>query len=130
MDLSGNWHAVEGRIQAACDRAKRPRGEVSLLAVTKGRPPEVVRAAADLGQTLFGENKVQEGKVKISLCPSRLHWHMIGHLQSDKCRDAVYFFKMIESVDSLSLAREVSKAAEKLGKTMPILLEVNIAGES
>ena len=89
-----------------------------------------MRAAADLGHTLFGENKVQEAKAKISLCPGRLHWHMIGHLQSNKCRDAVYFFEMIESVDSLAIAREVSKAAEKWGKTMPILLEVNIAGEA
>src|SRR6266478_2379239 len=104
MDLSGNWKRVEERIQTACDRAKRPRAEVSLVAISKGQPPEVVRAAAELGQTLFGESKVQEGKAKISMCPGRLHWHMIGHLQSNKCRDAVHFFEMIESVDGLSLA--------------------------
>jgi len=130
MDLAGNWQKVEQRIQAACNRAHRNRSEVLLVAVSKGHPPETVRAAADLGHTLFGENKVQEAKAKISLCPGRLHWHMIGHLQSNKCRDAVYFFEMIESVDSLAIAREVSKAAEKWGKTMPILLEVNIAGEA
>lgn len=130
MDLAANWQKVEEGIQAACNRANRGRSEVSLVAVTKGFAPETVRAAADLGHTLFGESKVQEAKAKISLCPGRLHWHMIGHLQSNKCRDAVYFFKMIESVDSLSLAQEVNKAAEKWGKTIPILLEVNVAGES
>src|SRR5207248_674329 len=130
MDLSGNWKKIEDRIQAACDRAKRPRSDVLLLAVSKGQPPEVVRAAAELGQTLFGESKIQEGKAKVSLCPGGLHWHMIGHLQSNKCRDAVYFFEMIESVDSLAIAQEISKAAQKWGKTMPILLEVNIAGEA
>ena len=130
MDLAGNWQKVEQRIEAACNRAHRNRSEVLLVAVSKGHPPETVRAAADLGHTLFGENKVQEAKAKISLCPGRLHWHMIGHLQSNKCRDAVYFFEMIESVDSLAIAQEVSKAAQKWGKTMPILIEVNIAGEA
>jgi len=117
-------------MQAACDRARRPRSDVLLLAVSKGQPPDAVRAAAELGQTLFGENKVQEGKAKVSMCPGRLHWHMIGHLQSNKCRDAVHFFEMIESVDSLSLAQEINKAADKLAKTIPVLLEVNIVGEA
>jgi pyridoxal phosphate enzyme (YggS family) len=130
MDLAGNWRKVEERINAACARGKRSRSEVTLLAVSKGQSPEMVRAAADLGHTLFGENKVQEGKAKVSLCPGRLQWHLIGHLQSNKCRDAVHFFNMIESVDSLSLAAEVNKAAEKLAKTIPVLLEVNVAGES
>ena len=100
------------------------------MAVSKGQPPETIRAAADLGLDLFGENRVQEGKTKISLCPSRLRWQMIGHLQSNKCRDAVYFFSMIQSVDSLPLATEVNKWASHFAKTMPVLLEVNIAGES
>src|SRR6266513_1463615 len=130
MDLAGNWQKVEERIQAACNRVHRNRSDVLLVAVSKGHPPATVRAAADLGHTLFGENKVQEAKAKIPLCPGRLHWHMIGHLQSNKCRDAVYFFEMIESVDSLALAQEVDKWAEKLSKRMSILLEVNLAGEA
>ena len=130
MDLAENWQAVEGRIGRACDRAGRDRADVSLVAVSKGHPPETVRAAADLGQVLFGESKVQEARGKISLCPGHLRWHMIGHLQSNKCRDAVHLFEMIESVDSLSLATEIDKWAEKLGKRMPVLLEVNLAGES
>jgi len=130
MDLAANFSAVRQRIDAACARAGRDPSSVGVLAVTKGWPPEVVRAAADLGQRLFGENKVQEAKAKIPLCPSRLRWRMIGHLQSNKCRDAVQWFEMIESVDSLALAREIDKWAEKSAKPMPILLEVNLAGEA
>jgi len=130
VDLAANFSAVRQRIDVACARAGRDPASVRLLAVTKGWPPEVVRAAADLGQTLFGENKVQEARAKIPLCPSRLRWQMIGHLQSNKCRDAVHWFEMIESVDSLALAREIDKWAEKSAKTMPILLEVNLAGEA
>ncbi|HKW30738.1 MAG TPA: YggS family pyridoxal phosphate-dependent enzyme, partial [Verrucomicrobiae bacterium] len=67
---------------------------------------------------------------KIPLCPGRLRWHFIGHLQSNKCRDAVEWFEMIQSVDSLSLAQEISSRAGQAAKTMPILLEVNVAGEA
>jgi pyridoxal phosphate enzyme (YggS family) len=73
---------------------------------------------------------VQEARAKIGLCPGRLRWHLIGHLQSNKCRDAVHFFEMIQSVDSLALAREINKWAETSAKTMPVLIEVNVAGES
>jgi PLP dependent protein len=114
----------------ACDRCDREPNSISLLAVTKSQPAEVVGAAADLGLILFGENKVQEAKAKISLCPGRLRWHFIGHLQSNKCRDAVELFETIQSVDSLPLAREISKRADQSAKTMPILLEVNLAGEA
>jgi len=100
------------------------------LAVSKTRPPDVVSAAADLGLLVFGENKVQEAKAKIPLCPGKLRWHFIGHLQSNKCRDAVQLFQMIQSVDRLSLAQEINKRAVEAGKTMPVLLEVNLAGEA
>ena len=103
---------------------------MSLLAVAKTQPPDVVKAAADLGLTLFGENKVQEARAKIPQCPGRLRWHFIGHLQSNKAREAVDLFKMIQSVDGLALAQEISKRAEAAAKTMPLLLEVNVAGES
>lgn len=100
------------------------------MAVSKGHPPESVRALAMAGHRLFGENKVQEGKSKMAQCPGRLRWHMIGHLQANKCRDAVHFFEMIQSVDSLYLARELERWAERSAKVMPVLLEVNVAGES
>ncbi len=100
------------------------------MAVTKAQPPEAVKAAADLGLALFGENKVQEAKAKIPLCPGRLSWHMIGHLQSNKCRDAVELFERIQSVDSLALAQEIARRAEQATRRVPVLLEVNVAGEA
>jgi len=130
MDLAANLETIEQRICAACARVGRDRCSVSLLAVAKTHPPEAVVAAADLGLLLFGENKVQEAKAKIPLCPGRLRWHFIGHLQSNKCREAVELFAMIESVDSLGLAQEINKRAAAVAKTMPILLEVNVAGEA
>ncbi len=130
MSLAENFEKIQQQIRAACDRRERGPDSITLLAVTKSQPPEVVRAAAECGQILFGENKVQEAKAKIPLSPGRLRWHFIGHLQSNKCRDAVELFEMIQSVDSLSLAQEISSRAGQAAKTMPILLEVNVAGEA
>lgn len=130
VDLEANLQRLQERIERACARAGRDPASVTLVAVSKGQPPEVVRAAADLGLTLFGENRVQEAKVKIPLCPGRLRWHMIGHLQTNKARDAVELFDMIESVDSLRLAHDLNKRAEQHGRRLPVLLEVNIAGEA
>jgi pyridoxal phosphate enzyme (YggS family) len=130
MDLAANLQNIRQRIRNACDRAGRTPDSVTFQAVSKGQPPEAIQAAATLGVTLFGENRVQEAKTKIGLCPNNLHWHMIGHLQSNKCRDAVHFFEMIQSVDSLALAGEINKWSDKSAKTLPILLEVNVAGES
>jgi len=130
MSLEENYKSIQTRIAAACARVGRDPSSVTLVAVSKGQPSDNVRAAADLGLTLFGENRVQEAKLKMGQCPSRVRWHMIGHLQSNKARDAVYLFQMIQSVDSLELAQEINKWADKLAKTVQILLEVNIAGES
>jgi pyridoxal phosphate enzyme (YggS family) len=130
MNLAANLDSIQQRIEAACERVKRDSASVSLLAVTKAHPPEAVTEAARLGLSLFGENKVQEAKAKVPLCPGRLRWHMIGHLQTNKCRDAVELFEMIQSVDSLHLAEEINKRAEQASKTMPILLEVNAVGEA
>jgi pyridoxal phosphate enzyme (YggS family) len=84
----------------------------------------------DCGQVFFGENKIQEAKAKIPLCPGKARWHFIGHLQSNKVRDAIELFEMIQSVDSLSLAQEINKRCEQAAKTMPVLLEVNVASEA
>jgi pyridoxal phosphate enzyme (YggS family) len=130
MDLSANLESIRQRIRTAATRAGRDPEAVRFLAVAKGQTPGAVRSAAELGLTLFGENRVQEARIKIGQCPGKLHWHMIGHLQSNKCRDAVHFFEMIQSVDSLALAEEINKWADKAAKTMPILLEVNVAGEA
>ena len=130
MDLAANLQSVRQRVAAACRRSGRDPAAVTLLAVSKGQPPEMIGAAAGAGLLLFGENRVQEAKSKISQCPGPLRWHMIGHLQSNKCREAVSLFCMIQSVDSLPLAVEINQWAGHFAKTMPVLLEVNIAGES
>ncbi len=130
MSFADNLAAVQQRIHAACARAGRDASSVLLLAVSKGFPAETIAEAVTSGQIFFGENKVQEAKAKIPLCPGKTRWHFIGHLQSNKARDAVELFEMIQGVDSLSLAREISKRCEQAAKQMPILLEVNVAGES
>jgi pyridoxal phosphate enzyme (YggS family) len=130
MDLAANLNSLQQRIALACTRAQRDPASVTLLPVTKSHPPEIVNEAVQIGLTLFGENKVQEAKAKIPLCSNRLRWHMIGHLQSNKCRDAVELFAMIQSVDSLHLAEEINRRADQAAKTMPVLIEVNVAGEA
>ena len=130
MDLEANLKAVQQRIEAACAQAGREPDSVTLVAVTKGQPPAVVCAAAELGLSIFGENKVQEAKAKIPQCPDRLRWHMVGHLQTNKCRDAVGLFEMVQSVDSLHLAEELNRRADQAAKRLPILLEINAVGEA
>ena len=130
MNLAANFKMIRQRIRAACQRAGRNPDSVTLLAVSKTHPPETIKAAVDCGQIYFGENKVQEAKAKIPLCPGKLRWHFIGHLQSNKCRDAVELFEMIQSVDSLSLAQEINKRAEQAARRLPVLMEVNVAGEA
>lgn len=129
VDIASNYEGLMSRVGAACARTGRRVEEILFLPVSKGQPPEAIAAASDLGLAVIGESKVQEARAKIPLCSSKLKWHMIGHLQSNKCRDAVQIFHLIESVDSLGLAEELNKWAEKLGRRMPILLEVNVAGE-
>lgn len=130
MNLNDNLRSIQQRVRAACDRAGRSVDSVTLLAVSKTHPADTIKAATDLGITLFGENKVQEAKAKIPNCPGRARWHFIGHLQSNKCRDAVELFSMIQCVDSLAIAQEINKRAEQASKRMPVLLEINVAGEA
>ncbi|HEV2329100.1 MAG TPA: YggS family pyridoxal phosphate-dependent enzyme [Verrucomicrobiae bacterium] len=130
MSFAHNLAAIQQRIHAACSRAGRDNQSVMLLAVAKTQSAEAIEEAVRCGQFFFGENKVQEAKAKIPSSPGRAHWHFIGHLQSNKARDAVGLFEMIHSVDSLELAREISKRCEQASKEMSVLLEVNVAGES
>jgi hypothetical protein len=130
MSFADNLAGIQQRIRAACDHSGRDASSVLLLAVSKTCPAETIAEAVKDGQIFFGENKTQEAKAKIPLCPGRARWHFIGHLQSNKARDAVELFEMIQGVDSLDLAREISKRCEQAAKEMPLLLEVNVAGES
>lgn len=130
MSYSERLEMIQARIRTACERAGRDPAEVRLLAVSKGQPAAAIIEAVGCGQVVFAESKVQEAKVKIPQCPGHLRWQMVGHLQTNKCRDAVELFEMIQSVDSLKLAAEINKRCEQAAKDMPILLEVNVAGES
>jgi pyridoxal phosphate enzyme (YggS family) len=126
-----NLLAVRERIAAAARRAGRPPQVIALMAVSKTFPAEAIRAAYQAGQRLFGENRVQEFAAKAAaLADLRgADWHMIGHLQSNKAAKAVEVFSAIDSVDSLRLAEKLNAAAEKSGKRLPVLIEVNVGGE-
>lgn len=120
---------VEERIQAACKRSGRDRKEVTLIAVSKTKPVEVLKEAYDLGVRIFGENKVQELTEKYEQLPSDIHWHMIGHLQTNKVKYIVDKAELIHSVDSLKLAEIIEREAEKKNCIARVLVEVNVAEE-
>ena len=124
-----NIEAVEERICSACKRAGRDRSEVRLICVTKTKPVEMLQEAYEAGQRDFGENKVQEICRKKPDLPSDIRWHMIGHLQRNKVRQLIGQTAMIHSVDSLRLAETISAEAVKAGIRIPVLIEVNMAGE-
>ena len=127
MSIRDNLEVIETRIVAACEKAERNRSEVKLVAVSKTKPADAVLEAADAGQILFGENKVQEAQAKIPLCPGHLQWHLIGHLQSNKARIAASgLFRMIHSVDSEKLLRALDEYA---AVPLPVLIQVNVSGE-
>ena len=128
--IADNLAAVRARIQAAAARAGRNAGDVQLIAVSKTVPPDIVREAIAEGVTAFGESRIQAAKTKIPQLPGKLQWHFIGHLQTNKARDAVELFHTIQSVDSVRLARELDKCAGQAGRTVPVLLECNVSGES
>ena len=130
MDFASNLAEIRQRMDAATARTGRTPDSVTLLAVSKTHPPAAIEAAVAAGLRFFGESKIQEARAKIPLCPGNLRWQFIGHLQSNKCREAVELFSLIQGVDSLALAQEINKRAEQAAKTMPVLLEVNVAGEA
>ena len=129
-EIRQNLESVERRIVDACDRAGRNRDDVLLVAVTKTFPPSDVDFAIAAGVTDVGENKVQEAREKKTEVLSPGRWHLIGHLQSNKAKDAVRTFDVIHSIDSFGLAEKVSKAAEAAGKTQHVMLQVNIGREA
>ena len=127
--LKDQLQEVEKRIQAACDREGRKREEVTLIAVSKTKPVETLQEAYDLGVRIFGENKVQELTAKYEALPKDIHWHMIGHLQTNKVKYIIDKAELIHSVDSLKLAETIEKEAAKHDLIADILVEVNVAEE-
>lgn len=125
--LIDNIYKIEQRIAESCSRSGRERESVNLLAVSKTKPPHIVDEAAGHGLKFFGENKVQEAQAKIMQCSSSIEWHLIGHLQSNKAKIASNLFNMIHSVDSIKLLHLLDQHSET---TLPVLLQVNIAGDS
>jgi len=143
-DLEQNLKTIQQRIINAAVSTGRDPNDITLVAVSKTFPADAVVDAYALGMRHFGENRVEEAtdkipiaNIQISQSPNHqslitshsITWHLIGHLQSRKVRDAVALFDIIHSVDSASLAKHISDRAASLGKIMPILLEVNVSGE-
>ena len=127
--VTENLKIVEEKIAKACERAKRDRSEVTLIAVSKTKPEVMIEEAYAAGQRDFGENKVQEICRKKELLPEDIRWHMIGHLQRNKVHQVVNKACLIHSVDSLRLAETISHEAEKKEIEVPVLVEVNVAQE-
>ena len=121
---------VERRIQQACDRARRDRSEVTLIAVSKTKPVSMIEEAIGCGIADFGENKPQELRDKYEVLPKDLRWHMIGNLQRNKVKYVVGRAVLIHSLCSMELALAIEKEAEKHGIVMPVLVEVNVAREA
>lgn len=127
--IKENIRQVEERISKACGRSGRPVSDVTLIAVTKTKPIEMLMEAYEAGSRDFGENKVQEIVSKAPQLPDDIRWHMIGRLQKNKVRQVIDKVVMIHSVDSLALAEQIEKEAAKKELVMDILLEVNVAME-
>lgn len=128
--LKENLASVEEKISAACERAGRNRSEVTLVAVSKTKPVEMLSEVYQEGIRDFGENKPQEIRDKYPALPEDIRWHMIGHLQRNKIKYIIDRVCMIHSIDTLRLAEAVSEEAVKHGLVMPVLVEVNAAREA
>ena len=129
MQLTENCRRVRELIEQAQRRSGRSEG-VTLVAVTKGHPPELIRLASSVGLREFGENRVDELETKVhAIGREAVEWHLIGHLQRNKARRALPLFDLIHSIDSDRLARELSRQAEQTGRTVRGLIQVNVSGE-
>jgi pyridoxal phosphate enzyme (YggS family) len=127
--IADNLERVREQIAQAAAKANRNAADVELVTISKTHEAAKIREAIGAGQTLFGESRVQEARVKIPELPSNLRWHFVGHLQKNKIRHAVPLFELVHSVDSLALAKDINRIAEEDGLHPRVLLEVNVAGE-
>ena len=128
-DIEQNIKILEDKIAKAAQKAEKNPEEITLVAVSKTVEPERIREAIRCGIRIIGENRVQEAEEKFKQIPEEFEKHLVGHLQTNKAKKAVELFDMIQSVDSLKLADEVSKRARQKGKTMDVLVEVKTSGE-
>jgi PLP dependent protein len=132
MSIQTNVYTIRERIHAAARRAGRHDEDIALMAVSKTHSAERIREAYAVGLRLFGENRVQEftGKSSFLTDLADAHWHMIGHLQTNKAAKAAELFRAVDSVDSIKLAEKLDAAARMLGKKLDVLVEVNVGGEA
>ena len=128
--VAENIEAIRARIRGAAQRVGRDPHSVRLVAVSKHQPLEAIREAMAAGQAVFGENYLQEAEAKIAALGQAAAWHCIGHLQSNKARIAAEIFDCIETVDRLKLAKALETRLAELGKIMPVLVQVNVGGET
>jgi len=131
VTIAENIAEIRQRIASAAERAGRNAGEIRLIAVSKTHPAEAIRAAVAAGATAFGENKVQEGEMKIvELGRGLAEWHLIGHLQSNKVRKAVQFFDVVHTIDSIELATRLERICVEEGReSFSVLAQVNLTGD-
>ncbi|MDG4476901.1 YggS family pyridoxal phosphate-dependent enzyme [Desulfobacterales bacterium RS19-109] len=128
--VAENIESIRRRIRAAAERGGRDPEAVRLVAVSKYQPLEAIREAMASGQVVFGENYLQEAEAKIAALGPGLVWHCIGHLQSNKARTAAEIFDCVETIDRLKLAKALESRLAELGKSMPVLVQVNVGGEA
>ncbi|MEO7167351.1 MAG: YggS family pyridoxal phosphate-dependent enzyme [Chthoniobacterales bacterium] len=129
-EVAANLARVQTEVSEAARQSGRTPDKIELVAVSKTHAAKKVQAAAEAGQTLFGESRVQEARIKIPLLPARLRWHFIGHLQKNKIRHALPLFEVFHGIDSLALAQDMQRIADEDGMQPRVLLEVNLAGEA
>lgn len=127
--IQDNYQTIRQKISQCAANCNRDPNTIQLVAVSKKKESSLIQQVFDCGQRIFGENYLQEAAQKIPDLPPSAKWHFIGHLQSNKAKQAVSLFDVIETVDSLKLAKLIDKHANTLGKSTAILLQINIGRE-
>ena len=127
--VARNLESIRKRIEAAAHRSGRSPEEITLVGVSKTMPVEPIRQAVEAGLSDLGENRVQEAREKIPLLPDGVRWHLVGHLQGNKANHAAALFQFVHSIDSVELLNRLDRAAERAGRTIEGLIQVNLAGE-
>lgn len=129
MSIIDNYKKIEESVMKTAKSCGRDARDIKIIAVSKNFPSTIIQEAIDSGIELFGENKIQEAKRKIPELSGHFVMHMIGHLQSNKAKDAVRLFNLIHSIDKLDTAEKINREAEKIEKVQKILIQVNTSGE-
>lgn len=127
--IADNIQSVTQRIASACEKSGRASSDVKLVCVTKMASIEAMEEAIAAGAHILGENRVQDASAKYAIIGNKAEWHLIGHLQTNKAKEAVRIFSLIHSVDSARLAKEIDREAAKINKVQDILIQVNVSGE-